>query len=371
MNCLLDVLQGKVGAQSLSDVEWEQAFELAEAEQVLPSFVSTLRRSGLPLSPSIEKRLCGAERQCAIAGFFWSAELRGLLKSFAEAAVPVLPLKGPSLALRAYGEAAFRSAKDLDLLVQRSDHAAAESILLKIGFAPNRHADDYHRQWSRGTTLVELHFDLENPLAFDFKVETAWQRASPGEFQGQPAWHFAAEDELLFLALHGVRHRFERLSHVLDLALAFRAFAPNGSLAVPRADVAPISRLLVLGAELANLLFPEEPMPIVPADNRTKRKMDTLAKSLWQDLLCEPAGQLDWQTQHRFFVETEVCIGGRYWCRIKHMRILLTRTIEADHAFANRLGLMRHWQVALLRPIRLLLRDLKQRRSKPRIRQAL
>ena len=44
--------------------------------------------------------------------------------------------------------------------------------------SPPGAADDYHRPWHRATTTVELHHDVENPLAFDFHVEGSLTQCS-------------------------------------------------------------------------------------------------------------------------------------------------------------------------------------------------
>ena len=84
--------------------------------------------------------------------------------------IPVISLKGPWLAERLYGDAALRSCCDLDLLVHRSDIAAAEDLLTELGFLPSGRRDDYERPFRRGSIKVELHHDVENPLAFDSRV---------------------------------------------------------------------------------------------------------------------------------------------------------------------------------------------------------
>jgi len=86
-------------------------------------------------------------------------------------------------------------------------------------------------------------------------IESAWNRARPAQFQGVPAWLLAPSDELLFLCLHGTRHRFERLSHILDLAFAFRNFPVLPS--APRSRRASESRkILALSRMMANRLDP-------------------------------------------------------------------------------------------------------------------
>jgi len=107
-------------------------------------------------------------------------------------------------------------------------------------------------------------------------------------------------------------------------------------------------------------IAPEIPIPQAmrasPADcSRLKR----LADRLWQELLLAPPKTLDWAAQHRFYLELENPGRSRFLRRWRHRRILLTRLIDADFAFAGRFNLHRNWQVRLLRPIRLLMNRLR------------
>jgi ribosome maturation factor RimP len=81
--------------------------------------------------------------------------------------------------------------------------------------------------------------------------------------------------------------------------------------------------------------------------------------------MAEPAAALDWRAQHRFFLEVETPGWNRFMRRWRHLRILLTRLIDSDFLFAERLRLRRTWQVWLLRPIRLLLRTVRASPASP------
>ncbi len=63
---------------------------------------------------------------------------------------------------------------------------------------------------------------------------------------------------------------------------------------------------------------------------------------------------MDWQSMHAFYLELEGTRWRKLRRRIMHWRILMTRLIEVDYAFAARFGFGRRWQVWLLRPLRLL-----------------
>jgi hypothetical protein len=258
-----------------------------------------------PIRLRLVPRLVEEQRAAVLAAFFWSSELRSLLGEFAAHKIEVILLKGPSLAERIYGAAPLRISRDLDLLVRKSDYPAAEALLAGLGFLPAGRSDDYHRQWRRETATVELHFDIENPLAIDFHLPSAWAAARPGVFQGQPCLHLAPEDELLYLCIHGVRHRFERLSLILDLTLALEVFA--GSSLILRKQTAGLARLVLLGIFMARQLHPGCATYLeVPAPASARDLMQHLSARLWAELMEAPQPELDWQAQHAFFLETEL-----------------------------------------------------------------
>jgi hypothetical protein len=348
MQCLLNLLRGHSVDLCNDQPRWEQALALAEEERILP-WVARLCERQASVAPDLRNRLNTIQRDAAITAFFWSSELKAILSTFKERNIAVVPLKGPFLADRLYGETALRVNYDLDLLVPKHDLPQAEAALAALGFVPDT-PDDYHRPWCRARTTVELHHDVENPLAFNFHTARVLERAKPAVFQGQPCWQLAPSDELLFLCLHGVRHRFERLSLILDLCLAFEKLAAPA----PQPEAAESSSLLVLGLALARRLQPEINASLsTHASPALIDHLDNLADRLWQQLLTQPSEPLDWRALHSFYLEIELP-GHRLRRRWRHLQILHTRVIKPDYEFAARFGCHRRWQVRLLRPLRLL-----------------
>ena len=354
MQCLLELLRGQSIDRAIVEAEWEAALTLAEEEHVLSWTAARIRSGQSPVAPAIAARLDQIEHDAAIAAFYWNSELKGVLRAFEQCDIRVVPLKGPFLAERLYGATALRVSRDLDLLVVRADLARAEAVLAAIGFAP-RVRDDYHRPWHRETTWVELHHDVENPLAFDFDVESALQRVYPAVFQGGSCWQLAPEDELLFLCLHATRHRFERLSLIVDLQLAFEKLISTADEWRPRSEVAGLSNLLTLGLAMARRLQPNLNVAVDFHTPRNQRKhLERLADRLWNRLLTEHREPLDWRAAHAFFLEVEFPGWPRLRRRCRHFQILLSRVIAPDYAFAARFGLHSAWQARMLRPVRLL-----------------
>lgn len=353
MTCLLEVLRGESITHTIDEAEWETVLALAEEEHVLAWAVSRLRSRQGPTTAALSNRADQIEREAAIAAFFWSSELKGVLRAFGQSNLRVVPLKGPFLAERLYGNAALRGSRDLDLLVCKADLPRAEAVLTEIGFAPGV-PDDYHRSWHRQTTTVELHRNVENPLAFDFHVEGALQRARPAVFQGEGCWQLAPEDELLFLCLHAVRHRFERLSLLLDLQLAFQKLPATADWR-PRPEVASLDDLLTLSRAVVRRLESDNPeVRNGPGFAIRNQHLEELADRLWQRLVTQPSEPLDWRAAHAFFLEIESPGWPRFRRRCRHVRIFAGRVIEPDYAFAARFRMHRTWQVRMLRPLRLI-----------------
>ncbi len=336
MDLLLTVLRG---APLPPRPDWSPTLALAEQESLLPWFLHRARAYETSLPPAF----AAAQRRTQIDAFLYTSELTGLLKSFAAAAIPVLLLKGPSLAERLYGNAAFRPTRDLDLLVRQQHFTASQALLQSRGFKPNDLPDDYHQSFSRQTITVELHYNVENPLTFDFDIATAWQSAQPTVFRGQPAFVFAPAQELLYLCLHGTKHRFERLCYLLDISQAI-AHDP------PAVSQTALPSVLALGTQLAHKLIPQAtaPSPAIP-------HIQALADTLWQQVLTTQATPADWQAMHSFYLTLEPTTGSRFSRRLRDTRILATRLTQPDRAFAARLGLPYKWAAHLLRPVRLLL----------------
>jgi hypothetical protein len=356
MQSLLDLFRGRL-QHTVDGAEFTSLLNVAEEENVLPWAAERLRFLDGQYTPEQKEQLSEIRREAQVSSFVWTETLKGIAAAFRQADLPMVSLKGPCLAERLYGDAALRACYDLDLLVRQSDLARAERLLTDIGFLPDNDADDYHQRWRRKAAILELHHNLENPKAFDFDMDAIWARTRLSEFQGVPIRLLGVSDEMLYLCFHAVRHRFERLCLILDLGLAFRlpGLPPVG---VAEWSSPVFDNILALGWMMATRLDPQIPEAACVRSGSRKR-LEQLADRLWQELLLAPPKALDWAAQHRFYLELENPGRSRFLRRWRHQRILMTRLIDADFAFAGRFNLHRNWQVRLLRPIRLLMNRLR------------
>lgn len=353
---LLAVLRDQPSALSFNissgSSSLQALLQAASEENVLPLVAHCLLASHIDLTQQLLDQLTDIQRKAHFSAFVFTETLKNVLAAFHRAQLPVIPLKGPALAERLYGDPALRAYGDLDLLVRSCDLAQAEALLTGLGFHPGSEADGYHRLWLRNSVHLELHHNVDHPLAFDYDIHRAWRSAIQSQFAGIPIQILAPADELVYLCLHAVRHRFDRLCLLVDLGLAFRSLPlPQPTQSMP----AVLRNTLALGWLMAAKLDPDLPAidPALAAPTEWSR-LGGLADQLWQEHLSAPAEKLDWSAQHRFLLEVESPGRHRLIRRWRLLRILATRVIDADLEFAARFHLHRRWQAYLLRPIRLL-----------------
>ncbi len=159
--------------KALSDADWPALLALAEDHGVTQLLAATAQRLPSESVPA-GARATLAERQRAQAFFTlrMSAELFRLAQRFAEAFPErnsaMLVVKGPALAMQAYGDAAMRNYGDLDLLVRHADIARATQLMINAGYQPQiplsaiaagRIPGQYMFRQREAKLLVELHND--------------------------------------------------------------------------------------------------------------------------------------------------------------------------------------------------------------------
>jgi hypothetical protein len=160
-----------------------------------------------------------------------AAEAIRLHRLFAEASIPVVFLKGLTLAVLAYGNLGLRHGKDLDLLVAPENAGAATKLIERSGYRRHdpppglsdrqvqslqglRKDSSFYRQ--DGSFEVELHWRLlDNP-----HLMTA-ASAPPRRVSIGPQMMLATlgdDDLFAYLCAHGANHCWYRLKWLADIA---------------------------------------------------------------------------------------------------------------------------------------------------------
>ena len=211
--------------------DWEGAAASAAAHGLLPlldRWFSSERVAGVPPELATYVRL--TSRSSALSSLRLTGELISLTRILEAAGVPVLALKGPALAVRAYGDVALRPQNDIDLLIHRRDIDRALSALAPASYAPVKALGagqeaayrevEYHHALAGASGLsVELHWGIIK-RQFGLKVAEDFWWTDPHlvSLGGTQVRALSNEATLVYLAIHGTKHEWHHLRWIGDIA---------------------------------------------------------------------------------------------------------------------------------------------------------
>jgi hypothetical protein len=281
-------------------LDWDFLLAQAAEHSVAPLLsrnLSAAAPDAVPPEPLV--RLKEQVRANSIRSLVLSAELIRILDSFAAAGIEAFPYKGPMLAVQAYGDVALREFADIDIVLRQRDIAAANRVLVTLGFAPQFpriFAPDAssplvpgeydYRDVERRLT-VELHTELtlrHFPVPPD--LDDLARRAVPVSISGHKIRTFGPEDTLIFLCVHGSKDFWERLIWIADVA-EFIASHPqlDWGRVYSFAGSVRARRMLHLGLALADGLFGVSLPDAVRSRVKADRVADSIASQIERRLL--------------------------------------------------------------------------------------
>ena len=115
-------------------VAWPRFMELATNHHVLPLVHRALKALPQSVPPEWLARLRVCQTAIAAYNLRATATVRRLQERLEADGIQLVPVKGPALALLAYGDVAMRQFEDLDLIVRRADLLRAVALLEREGF---------------------------------------------------------------------------------------------------------------------------------------------------------------------------------------------------------------------------------------------
>ncbi|MGA2810842.1 MAG: nucleotidyltransferase family protein [Candidatus Acidiferrum sp.] len=214
---------------SFAKIDWPGLLALAEEHGVTQLLaVSSLRLPPEIVPRAIREQLAELQRTQAFFTLRMSAELFRLADRFAAARIAMLVVKGPALAMQAYGDAAMRNYGDLDLLVRDCDIARATQLMMDAGYqahiplsaiSANKIPGQYMFRQAEAKLLVEIHNDRTMryyPRALP--IEEIFARHVSVASDGREIPAPCAEDHLVMICVHGAKHFWGRLMWIADVA---------------------------------------------------------------------------------------------------------------------------------------------------------
>ena len=262
--------------------DWSRLLLLAEEHGVLGHLAYHLRELDPNFVPADVKRmLLERHRAQVFSTLKITAELFRLLRCFAAKEIPALVVKGPVLAMQAYGDPAMRYFGDLDLLVRHRDIRRATEAMIASGFeatVPLSAIDagkipgQYLFSKPGANLLVELHNDFTlRYFPRRLPIDRLFDRHILVRLDGHEAPALAVEDELVYICVHGATHFWDRLGWIADVAaLVTRKSDINWDSAMKFAKVVGAERMFCTGLRLATDLLharlPDKVLSIVRSD---------------------------------------------------------------------------------------------------------
>jgi hypothetical protein len=219
---------------------WPLLLAMAGHHGLLPGLTSALRLNewqGVPTE--VRERLKVRHQRHVRTTLSQVSALYAICGRFREAGVPAVSWKGPLLAHSLYGSYLARESGDLDFLMDPDERIIGATLLRGMGFRRHKktRSDRLERKIARldgdqgfiratDNVYVELH---TQPMPARF---THWQlrreylrEAEPTMLdRGTTVLQLRPQDLLLSLSGHAIKHHWERLKWVQDIALFLRAY---------------------------------------------------------------------------------------------------------------------------------------------------
>jgi hypothetical protein len=237
------------------------------------------------------------------------AELHRVREVLDLAGVPTLALKGPALAVQAYGDVSLRSYGDVDVLVPPGQAERSVQALLEAGYEDRwahfgrKPSPDQWHDWGftapDGKTLVEIHWSIASPLRFP-AVDSgeAWLPSGHMDVDLGGITVPALRPELLLpaLAIHATSHSWGWLEFAASVAGLLKRTGTelDWDAVLDRVTRWRIRRITAVALHLAQDLFGNH-APALPDSVRRAILDESSARSLarWfqTQLLLDPVSE--------------------------------------------------------------------------------
>jgi len=285
----------QIEAWCRAGIDWKALRKLAQGHQLSALLFRSLDRTCPDLVPEEQLGRMRSRFQASVAHSLqlshYLAEIVGLLE---DSGIPAVALKGPALAVQAYGDPALRACRDLDLLVPREYALEARSVLVSHGYvafpklSPTQERVFMRSEcefWfeSPGSQFpLEVHWDLrEAAYAFPLEIRECWARLEQVEVAGRQVPVLSPTDTLLMLSCHGAKHRWGHLKLICDLAELLRTDAElDWEAMLDQSARLHGLRMLLLGFRLAGDLLGARLPEAVRRTAERDRKLPSLTRDV-------------------------------------------------------------------------------------------
>lgn len=264
-----DELKTRIRQRVQGPLDWSVVLDLAWYHGVGPLLHRNLSELCSDLVPAESLTELRQRTQAgALRNRMLAQELVVLCEALEAHGVPVIPIKGATLAASVYGDLTLREFSDTDLLVPEGAITEAQAMLLTLGYEREGPSSDSGEADHRGGPhhvfiKQRTHFrvDLQWVMAqqyFMFRLDRSefWQRRTAVSLANKTVPGLAPEALLIILCVHGSKHGWEALKWVCDVAQLLRAHNRlDWDWIFSISSMWRCRRLVCMGLSLAHLLL--------------------------------------------------------------------------------------------------------------------
>jgi len=229
-------------ALRLDQDDWERLATTAGREGVAGLICRAL--TGDPAGALVPERVCVELRQIAreqAAAHAWQeAALCEVLDAFGQHGLSPVLLRGHALVASLYeSDGSLRPQLDHDLLVPHREMPEARKVLFRLGYDDGEEAGDV---FSRDDVTVDLHHDPYDRSRVPSRgrvilanADGVHRRAVEARVAGRSVLQPCPSDRVILLSIHLVKHSFDRLIRMVDIAECWRQSSPDPEVVEDRA----------------------------------------------------------------------------------------------------------------------------------------
>ena len=291
--------------------DWDQFLYWCTRHKIKPQLYGALDAEARALLPDkVLEELKGYALQNTGQAMRLSAEMARLMNDLAGQGIRVIALKGPALALWAYGDVNLRNAGDLDILVAPDEVDRADRTIKKAGYhnstPGDRYRDHLHRLLavadyqllSTPTVYLELHSRLMvHPSLLPISFDELYNQSTDLQIAGSKIKTLSPEDLLLFLLVHGCQHAWFRVGWLCDINRILHHHTDlDWSRIADRMACFGLRRILDQSMILVQGLFATPVPDSVQLARVPDRQTNYLVKTAVKAMLDEQAFNLEWHT---------------------------------------------------------------------------
>lgn len=272
---LSDELRERIRDLVSDDFDWNRFVALVTAHRILPLASRHLKETASDLIPAdISLTLRANALAMSKRSEMMAEELSRVLALLEDSGIRAVPMKGPVLMERLWGDRRLGDSMDLDVLVSQADHEKATQVLTNEGYVPRAEAPAVPESFAKGggpvvlvkdhPTGLQLIIDLNHTGSEEILTgcmitsDGLWGQLEMTAFMGMQSWTLSDEWNISYLALHVLRHWFTQLHWVAELHNFIHERPNIWPDALECANEAGVHREVAFARRICDLILSEE-----------------------------------------------------------------------------------------------------------------